>query len=211
MTIAQAFDEITVQHGGTASKSGSIASAIDALNDALAGSDQQAAQDIEGAVRLLGQHIGGGSASGTISITENGEYDVSAYATADVEVSGGSLDIGNPVLVMYSDTAPVVGNVDLSGGFGNLPGEVLDIAIGNVSVLTPDAEYYLQYASGLTFLIAAAGGLVSAYDCTVDENYQYASVEQVTGIVTGNDNDTAYVEVPNLENGHFLVLVYTTK
>lgn len=60
MTIAQAFNEIAVAQGGTASKSGTIAGAIDALNDALAGSDQQAAQTIEDAVRLLGQNIGGG-------------------------------------------------------------------------------------------------------------------------------------------------------
>ena len=60
MSIAKAFNEIAVAQGGAASKNGSIASAIDALNDALAGSDQPAAQTIEDAVRLLGQHIGGG-------------------------------------------------------------------------------------------------------------------------------------------------------
>lgn len=60
MTIASAFNDIAVAQGGTASRSGSIASAIDALNDALAGSDQPAAQTIEDAVTLLGQHIGGG-------------------------------------------------------------------------------------------------------------------------------------------------------
>lgn len=60
MTIASAFNDIAVAQGGTASKSGSIASAIDALNDALAGSDQPAAQTIEDAVTLLGQHLGGG-------------------------------------------------------------------------------------------------------------------------------------------------------
>ena len=32
--------------------------------------------------------------SGTIEITENGEYDIRQYATADVSVSGGQVDIG---------------------------------------------------------------------------------------------------------------------
>lgn len=39
MSIASAFNEITVAQGGTASKTGSIAGAIDKLNDVLAGSD----------------------------------------------------------------------------------------------------------------------------------------------------------------------------
>ena len=60
MTIAEAFNDIAVAQGGAASKSGTIAGAIDALNDALAGSDQPAAQTIEGAIRLLGEHIGSG-------------------------------------------------------------------------------------------------------------------------------------------------------
>ena len=92
MTIAQAFNEITVAQGGTPSNSGTVAGAIDALNDALAGSDQPAEQSIEAAVRLLGQHIGGGpTPTGTINITENGEgIDVAQYAYADVSVSGGS-------------------------------------------------------------------------------------------------------------------------
>lgn len=68
MTIASAFNEIAVAQGGTASKSGSITAAIDALNDALAGSDQPAVQTIEEAVRLLGQNIGGGGGSSTVRV-----------------------------------------------------------------------------------------------------------------------------------------------
>lgn len=68
MTIAQAFNEITVAQGGTPNYSGTISGAIDALNDALAGSDQPSAQTIEGAVRLLGQHIGGGGGGTAHSI-----------------------------------------------------------------------------------------------------------------------------------------------
>lgn len=60
MTIASAFNEIAVAQGGTASKSGTITGALDALTDALAGSDQPAPQTIEQGVRMLGEHIGGG-------------------------------------------------------------------------------------------------------------------------------------------------------
>ena len=63
MTIAQAFNEIAVAQGGTASKSGTIAGAIDALNDALAGSDQASAQTIEDAVRLVRRALSAWSSS----------------------------------------------------------------------------------------------------------------------------------------------------
>ena len=98
MTIAQAFNEIAVAQGGTANNSGTIAGAIDALNDALAGSDQEAAQTIEEAVRLLGSHIGGG-ASVTVealTATENKTYTApegKAYSPVTVNVSGGGSSI----------------------------------------------------------------------------------------------------------------------
>lgn len=101
MTIADELNKIAVAQGGTASDDG-ISGAIDALNDALAGSDQEAAQSIEGAIALLGQHIGGGSTpTGTIEITENGEgIDVAQYAYADVSVSGGSSDFSTATVTL---------------------------------------------------------------------------------------------------------------
>lgn len=92
MTIADAFNEITVAQGGTPNYSGTIASAIDALNDALAGSDQPAETTIEGAVRLLGQHIGGGSSVTVeaLSATENKTYTApegTAYSPVTVNVA----------------------------------------------------------------------------------------------------------------------------
>lgn len=71
MTIAKAINDIAAAQGGTPAKPATIAGAIDALNDALAGSDQKAARTIEDAVVLLGEHIGGGGGGGT--------YDVKCY------------------------------------------------------------------------------------------------------------------------------------
>lgn len=87
MTIADAFNEITIAQGGTPNYSGTIAAAIDALNDALAGSDQDAAQTIEGAVRLLGQHIGSGGGGGTVKCyIANGDdaEDDPAFMVSDI-------------------------------------------------------------------------------------------------------------------------------
>jgi hypothetical protein len=85
MTIAQAFNEIAVAQGGTAAKSGAITAAIDALNDALAGSDQPQAKTIEQAVRLLGEHIGGGG-GGSLGATI---------------MFGASTEGGDPIMAEY--------------------------------------------------------------------------------------------------------------
>lgn len=94
MTIAQAFNEIAAAQGGTPNNSGTIAGAIDALNDALAGSDQEQVETIEQAVRLLGSHIGGGSSVTVeaLTATENKTYTApegKAYSPVTVNVSGG--------------------------------------------------------------------------------------------------------------------------
>lgn len=107
MTIASAFNEIAVAQGGTQSKSGTIAGAIDALNDALAGSDQQSAQTIEDAVRLLGQNIGGGSSVTVeaLTATENKTYTApsgKAYSPVTVNVSGGGTSTHN-IICYYVD------------------------------------------------------------------------------------------------------------
>lgn len=60
MTIASAFNELAVANGGTADSSGTIAGAIDALTDALAGSDIPEGRTIEDNVKILGEHLSGG-------------------------------------------------------------------------------------------------------------------------------------------------------
>ena len=106
MTIASAFNDITEKLGGTPSNSGTIASAIDALNDVLAGSDQPAVQTIEGAVALLGEHIGGGSSVTVeaLTATENKIYTApegKAYSPVTVNVAGGAA-WGAPIPVKVS-------------------------------------------------------------------------------------------------------------
>lgn len=91
MTIASAFNDIAVAQGGTAAKSGAITAAIDALNDALAGSDQPQAKTIEQAVRLLGEHIGGGGGGGAVKcyIINDDDWET-PLNTADVSVEDGN-------------------------------------------------------------------------------------------------------------------------
>lgn len=101
MTIASAFNEIAVAQGGTASKSGTITGALDALTDALAGSDQPAPQTIEQGVRMLGEHIGGGGSAGLGEI-------VLVKAGKNVEDFGFELWIGdNYAASMYADAGGV--------------------------------------------------------------------------------------------------------
>lgn len=102
MTIAKAFNDIAVAQGGTASKSGTITGALDALTDALAGSDQPAPQTIEQGVRMLGEHIGGGG-GGSYSIAvdshvEHGTFEF--YNTVWDESESNYIPTGDPVNIL---------------------------------------------------------------------------------------------------------------
>lgn len=107
MTIAGEFNKITEAQGGTPSTSGTIVGAIDALNDTLAGSDQPAALTIEGAVRLLGQHIGGGGGNfGSLQliILENALPEVGSETTGVANI----LSISSGGTVIASGNLPIV-------------------------------------------------------------------------------------------------------
>lgn len=132
MTIASAFNDIAVAQGGTAAKSGAITAAIDALNDALAGSDQPQAKTIEEAIRLLGEHIGGGGGSlGSIimiGVADSGgdsipsEYRIGigesvAATTFMPEMAGAA--VGSSVDIVITEIAgdPVTGNETVTAEF----------------------------------------------------------------------------------------------
>lgn len=83
MTIQSAFNEITDSLGGTPSLDGTIAGAIDALNDTLAGENQERGNSIEDAVRLLGEHIGRSSFTATLNGAQHGSYVVLSATEMD--------------------------------------------------------------------------------------------------------------------------------
>ena len=85
-----------------------VRGALDALADAVNGSDKSVPADLGGAIGAMSGLVYK-VPSGTISITENGEgIDVSAYATADVSVSGGA-SVGGLVKLYETGSTPEVG------------------------------------------------------------------------------------------------------
>lgn len=120
MTIASAFNDIAVAQGGTASKSGAITAAIDALNDALAGSDQPQAKTIEQAVKLLGEHIGGGGGDTQYPVI-NYDYDTAVIDWTWKQVKD-ALDAGKTPLILKANDnlAEVVTSAVQEEGFYNV-------------------------------------------------------------------------------------------
>lgn len=134
MTIASAFNEIAVAQGGTANTSGTIAGAIDALNDALAGSDQAAASTIEGAVRLLGSHISAGGGGG------GGEAQTATLLVLEYDSSTQEAMPNNPGTIRYSGTYDII---EPSGEYTDEYGTYrkYDIAAGTNVLYFPPSGY----------------------------------------------------------------------
>ena len=97
-TITEAIVAAAIAKGAAAtSKADTITDAIDLLTDTLAGEDKSAGATIAEAIAALTPYIGTVTPTGTKSITANGTgIDVAAYETVDVAVpnpSTGTLEI----------------------------------------------------------------------------------------------------------------------
>ena len=96
-TIADELNAISVEHGYTGAAPKTIAGAIDALADTLAGTDVEGRRTIAGAVKALAPYIGtgGGTTLGAlveVGASPSGEFHVS---TAPYDISGEtSRDVG---------------------------------------------------------------------------------------------------------------------
>ena len=109
MSIHDAFNDIAEAQGGTASTDGTIIGAIDALTDALAGEDAERAKSIEGAIRMMGQYIGGSSNGGYDAVirlvhTDNSSADTKTSLTPSI-VSGTFADLAAK---LEENVAPVI-------------------------------------------------------------------------------------------------------
>ena len=194
MTIAQAFNEIAVAQGGTASTSGTVAGAIDALNDALAGSDQPAEQSIEAAVRLLGQHIGGG---------------------------GGGIELGTPQTVVFGINVTGQGKdlADQAADVCLIKAGEYTVYDGEQQRYFPSANNGSKYAAGLTLKIRIDLALQdmglsveTIPNPTLYDEYEDGDdlvYDALPGIVTmtTTETDEIYLEfiVPELAQGHIVV------
>lgn len=166
----------------------------------------RAASTIEGAVRLLGAHIGGGS-SVTVEplyVTENDTYseEGKAYSPVTVNVSGGG-NFGSLQDVVTSNVQPEIG-----ASIDDAKESIYEISSGTNVYIRGVELLHTYIASGLTAVSFARPQYTEcdAYVCSVDENYEYASVTLWDGTVSvgsteqwGDEYATYTLTVPELD------------
>lgn len=96
--MASTKDEITaiaIEHGYTGKKPDSIAKAIDALADTLAGEDVTGSRSIAGAVKALAPYIGSGGGGGSLGSMQYTAGSTNEVPSVGMEHSTNPLDIAS--------------------------------------------------------------------------------------------------------------------
>lgn len=196
---------------------GSVNTALDILADALAGENVQVPMTQQGAILALAQYVAGMvKPEGTITITENGEgIDVAQYATADVSVSGGGVDVGALVPIFVELEEPTVGSGNPGGAEGPLTVAIGDTAIGSGNIPgIGDSYLYGSFAAGMTAqTLSYVADTLSAYACTIGDdgegNAVYLTVAPYALEATRTSGDSGYswaFVIPEMSEGVALVL-----
>lgn len=99
-TIADELNAISVEHGYTGAAPKTIAGAIDALADTLAGTDVEGKRTIAGAIHALAPYIGGGAQRVEMfNETVTTEQDVGGFNSAALAYTGDITD--DPLHVVF--------------------------------------------------------------------------------------------------------------
>lgn len=142
----------------TALGDGSVNRALDVLADVLAETDVQVPQTNAGAILALAQYASGMvKPEGTIAITENGEnIDVSQYAKANVNVSGGGETVELPIYEIYEEQP-------LSTAYFTA-----EDSAGNPLTITPHTDGETSW-----FTIEVSAGSVVVLNTIADSGYDF--------------------------------------
>lgn len=181
MTIASAIDDVIIDQGGTPDPTDTIADSLVNLAGVLAGETIDKTETIEGAVKILGEHIGG----------------------------GGGASVGNITYLFYSsDAAPEVGEFDWDI-YGML--QTYDLKIGNAPLANGQIPTTNVAAGVTLDFQINNGYSCEFYDCAVTlDGGSLATITSVTEITltytTRTEDDVVYVTitVPDLGANHAL-------
>ena len=154
-TIADELNAISVEHGYTGAAPKTIAGAIDALADTLAGTDVEERRTIAGAVKALAPYIGGGG--------------------------GGSLgELQAPI--MYVGDRPAVGGFPTAGTILGVKSVKLG---SNYVISSFEHPFFdAACAAGATVTLhdnqlGNSSAIPVAYACTLDGDGNYATVREI--------------------------------
>lgn len=145
---------------------------------------------------------------GSISITENGVYDVEEYETADVNVSGG----GTPTLQDKSVTVTTNGtqNITADSGYDGLNSVALTtnvepnnqskevtITTNGTTTITPDTGYDGLDKVEITTNVSGGGDLSNYFNTTIGSGSQFRSgvntmIKTIPANTTVNGNSLSY-------------------
>lgn len=126
-----------------------------------------------------------GEATGTVEITENGTYDVSSYASASVNVSGGGGSAPTPVLkqkIIIKDSYQ--GTVYLSGYDYIIDGKYVrayeeQLSAGEYNVVAPivmsmyEPDVFAFYPFAVNYDTSDYGTATDLVNCELDTYYGY--------------------------------------
>ena len=141
----------------------------------------------------------------TLTITENGKYDVRGYATADVQVESGA-SVGDLVKFFVNYEEPVVNSATSCDAGTILSVSIGDNAIVSGSAITDSYATYISIAEGCTITIMVLSEEAAFYICELNDQSEFTSVQEIDlDSEYDSENSSITFTIPEVDSGKYLV------